>query len=412
MDDLTNFNIWWEKSIENVNRDYPKEADKYFLTDDNGVGLDVESMITPSQKRIVDIIKSRYFCLNGDIVKLLLNTKNKIKFREMPFNNIFIDVNLFDGLVEGLLISLLVNNKDEKIIKDIQIHVRWNPLILKKDYNHEKMFTSFRINSFQNEKTKTKNYFTGPVDFKDEEDKLLIENLHKSSYIDSIGLFVCNLLDILNHQDVEIIEGKKWFNNDKRKSRGQPPIPQNFSINLKGKLKRYINETAQKNENLWKVGYRFWVRGHWKHFQSFRYKNKQGQKTWVLPYIKGKGELVKKDYYVGEKEQCWENEKQMIAIIKEMYLGDNVETHNRTILNGLEIDCYIPEIKLGFEYNGKQHYEHVEIFHKTIEDFEKQKERDIEKLKRAEKKGIKIITIKYDEPLTRENILNRIEATQ
>jgi hypothetical protein len=145
-------------------------------------------------------------------------------------------------------------------------------------------------------------------------------------------------------------------------------------------------------------------------FKHECYKNKRGQKTWILPYIKGKGELIKKDYYVGEKEQCWAHEAEMIKIIRELYPEHEIEKHNRTILDGLEIDCYIPELKLGFEYNGLQHYEHVEHFHKTVEEFDAQKARDVEKLKRAEEKGIKIITIRYDEAVTKETIEEKLKC--
>ena len=58
--------------------------------------------------------------------------------------------------------------------------------------------------------------------------------------------------------------------------------------------------------------------------------------------------------------------------------------------------------------NGQQHYEHIECFHKTIEEFKAQQERDIEKNKRAIEKGIKLITIKYDEPLTEEHLKERL----
>lgn len=406
MDDLTKFNEWFDKSMEKVNRVYPKEVDSFFSADDDGNKINGLGELNPSQKRLIDLIKSRYFNLNKDISQLLLNTKNKIEFKEMPFNNIFVDMNFFDGLIEGILISLLINNKDGKIKKDIHVHLRWNPKSIKKDYSHEKLFSSFRMNSIQSGFVE-KPFFTGPVDF-NKEDKKYLGSLINSGNIEKIALFVCNLLDVLNHPEVEIIEGKEWFNNDKRKERGQPPIPQNFSINLTGKLKKYINKTSQQNEKAWELGHRFWVRGHWMEFKHARYKNKQGQKIWVLPYIKGKGELIKKDYYIGEKEQCWENEKQMIKIIRELYPKHEVKTHDRTTLDGLEIDCYIPELKLGFEYNGKQHYEHVKIFHKTIEDFKKQKERDIEKMKRAKNKGIKIITIRYDEAVIKDVLSKKL----
>lgn len=40
----------------------------------------------------------------------------------------------------------------------------------------------------------------------------------------------------------------------------------------------------------------FWVRGHYRHLKSERFKNKQGQMIWIPPYIKGNGELLDKVY--------------------------------------------------------------------------------------------------------------------
>ena len=233
-----------------------------------------------------------------------------------------------------------------------------------------------------------------------------LPNIEKNLHL-FIRNYISNLHSLILHPEVEIIK-KDYFNNENRIKRGQVAIPTKYFINLTGKLKKYVNETTQQNEKAWELGHRFWVRGHWMEFKHIRYKNKQGQKTWVLPYIKGKGELVKKDYYIGDKEQCWENEKQMIKIIRELYPEHEVKTHDRTTLDGLEIDCYIPELKLGFEYNGKQHYEHIEFFHKTIEEFEAQKNRDIEKLKRAESKGIKIIIIKYNEAVIKDVLSKKL----
>lgn len=234
-----------------------------------------------------------------------------------------------------------------------------------------------------------------------------LPNIEKNLHL-FIRNYISNLHSLILHPEVEI-KKKDYFNNENRIKRGQVAIPTKYSINLTGKLKKYIDKTTQQNEKAWELGHRFWVRGHWKHFQSSRYKNKQGQKTWVLPFIKGKGELVNKDYYIGEKEQCWENEKQMIKIIRSLYPEHEVKTHDRTTLDGLEIDCYIPELKLGFEYNGKQHYEHIEFFHKTTKEFEAQKNRDVEKLKRADNKGIRIITIRYDEAVTEEVIKSKLK---
>lgn len=52
-------------------------------------------------------------------------------------------------------------------------------------------------------------------------------------------------------------------------------------------------------------------------------------------------------------------EKEIYDFIKTFYSG-KIELHNRKILSGQEIDIYLPEIKLGIEFNGD--YWHSELF--------------------------------------------------
>ena len=66
----------------------------------------------------------------------------------------------------------------------------------------------------------------------------------------------------------------------------------------------------------------------------------------------------------------------------------------------LEIDCYNDYLKIGLEYQGRQHREFCPYFHKTHEEFEYQLEKDKYKKQVCEKMGIKMIyipdTIKYE----------------
>lgn len=64
----------------------------------------------------------------------------------------------------------------------------------------------------------------------------------------------------------------------------------------------------------------------------------------------------------------------------------------------LELDGWCPELKLAFEYQGSQHYKFNKRFHRSMEDFEKQKQRDEEKKKLCEKHGVKLIEIPYTVP--------------
>lgn len=73
----------------------------------------------------------------------------------------------------------------------------------------------------------------------------------------------------------------------------------------------------------------------------------------------------------------------------------------------LELDMYNEQLKLAFEYQGKQHYQKVTYFQDTV-DFKKQLQRDSFKKKRCQELGIKLICIPYTMIITRENILSLI----
>lgn len=59
----------------------------------------------------------------------------------------------------------------------------------------------------------------------------------------------------------------------------------------------------------------------------------------------------------------------------------------------LELDFYCAELKLAVEYNGMQHYQFTPLFHKTVEDFEKQRQRDVLKAQLCRKAGVDLITL-------------------
>lgn len=74
-----------------------------------------------------------------------------------------------------------------------------------------------------------------------------------------------------------------------------------------------------------------------------------------------------------------------------------------------EYDIVIHGEKLLIEYNGRQHYEFVPFFHKTLAKFFKQKRNDKIKRKLAKSNGYKLIVFKYDEPITINYVINKLE---
>lgn len=74
----------------------------------------------------------------------------------------------------------------------------------------------------------------------------------------------------------------------------------------------------------------------------------------------------------------------------------------------LKIDAYFKEFNLAIEYNGIQHYDHISNFDHKYEKFIIRKERDELKRKKLKEKNIKLIEIKYDEPVEKSYLLERL----
>lgn len=98
---------------------------------------------------------------------------------------------------------------------------------------------------------------------------------------------------------------------------------------------------------------------------------------------------------------CWcpycnvqTNEEFMIKYIDTIF--PNMFTHCRPpFMGGLELDYYSENLSIAFEYNGKQHYEHVPFFHREADALDCQRERDTRKLNLAAEHNVDIVIIPY-----------------
>lgn len=75
----------------------------------------------------------------------------------------------------------------------------------------------------------------------------------------------------------------------------------------------------------------------------------------------------------------------------------------------LQLDRYYPDLKLGFEFNGRQHYEFNRYMHKDEDAFEYLRACDRKKAKDCRRHGVTLITVKYNKVITREYILARLK---
>ncbi len=233
---------------------------------------------------------AKLFVLDEELLKILFLTDNKSKSLEFPFPNIFIETSFMVGNkeIKGLLIRKRNDGKG---------HIIGHGIL--KD-------NEFRYNEFGFEEDDL-----DPINEDFESNEILNDEEHEK-----IINFLSNFLNFLNHPDVEV-RVREWPSNEAREKRGKTPIPDQAEIKITGKLYRYIYEELPKQERE-APKHSFWVRGHFRNFLkrnkwnriyklSIEELNKRGYQKgggmgtiskWILPYIKGQGILINKNYHV------------------------------------------------------------------------------------------------------------------
>ena len=104
------------------------------------------------------------------------------------------------------------------------------------------------------------------------------------------------------------------------------------------------------------------------------------------------------------------HEAELGYILREIFPEKTIITHySPAFLDNLELDFFIPDLKLAFEYQGEQHYKIVDHFggkNKLLI----QQEHDERKKKLAKRANINLIEISYDDPLTKDFVYNKIKT--
>lgn len=106
--------------------------------------------------------------------------------------------------------------------------------------------------------------------------------------------------------------------------------------------------------------------------------------------------------------ELWTSEVVMFNIVEGMYPEYKTKRHHRPKwLEGLEIDIFIPELNLAFEYQGIQHYEPVSHWG-GLKQLEKQQKNDKRKKELCEKHGVDLIIVNYNEELSTDHLKRKI----
>lgn len=118
--------------------------------------------------------------------------------------------------------------------------------------------------------------------------------------------------------------------------------------------------------------------------------------------------LVRVEFGIRKIGEGWISESILFNIVQKLFPNDEVIRHHRPQwLEGLELDVYVPEKKIGFEYQGQQHYKPVEAWGGE-EALVKVQERDKRKKELCEDLQVKLIEVKYTEPLTEDHIISKL----
>lgn len=130
---------------------------------------------------------------------------------------------------------------------------------------------------------------------------------------------------------------------------------------------------------------------------------KQGQQIEIS--FRNKVENIARQQFgfknVGEQ---WTSEVLLYQVVKQIYPTLEILRHYRpNWMEGLELDIYIPEIRLAFEYQGQQHYHPIKHWGRE-KGLRAVQRRDEMKRELCKNLNIRLIAIKYSDPLTEEYI--------
>jgi len=106
----------------------------------------------------------------------------------------------------------------------------------------------------------------------------------------------------------------------------------------------------------------------------------------------------------------WVSETMLYQIVRHLYPETSVLRRQRPAwLGGLELDVYLPDLELAFEYQGQQHFHPARAWGGE-EAVRGVQERDARKAELCAQQGVTLVAIDYTEPLSETYLRERVQA--
>ena len=228
--------------------------------------------------------------LEKDLVPLVESTDNKIFFRPLFFPSIFInnDFHFEKLIIKGIYVTQCHTEKGTSAYR-----------------LHDPDVNDYAIFAVVADINETCEYYVSIA---------LVDRIMGDQFLDSkeerktlgrcaehVRTLVCNIVDMVegNTDDLSVITIETTKEqNAKRIRRRQIPTPTRIVIRAKDNFKKYVKKFNDdlKDVGSRKIGCKFLVMGHYRHFRDEKFKNVQGTKKWIKPHWKGEGIIVAKEY--------------------------------------------------------------------------------------------------------------------
>lgn len=141
---------------------------------------------------------------------------------------------------------------------------------------------------------------------------------------------------------------------------------------------------------------------HWKYSEKVR-----KQRDRIEREIEN---IVRQKFGHKQIGDAWTNETILYRIIYSLFPSMTILRHYKPkFLRGLELDIYLPEVRLGIEYQGIQHYQPMKHWGGQ-ESFERLQERDAQKKRLCRANKVKLIYFDYTEGLSNKFVAERLEG--